>query len=68
MFDVVGIAADGSTVTSSEIAIPYMNVLCIIVANHVIISITDIAVVDVDVWSPDGNTIRIMRSFSFSYF
>ena len=37
-------------------------------ANHVIISITDIAVVDVDVWSPDGNTIRIMRSFAFSYF
>lgn len=68
MFDVMGIAADGCTMPSSEIAIPYMNVLCIIVANHVIISITDIAVVDVDVWSPDGNTIRIMRSFAFSYF
>ena len=68
MFDVMGIAADGCTMPSSEIAVPYMNVLCIIVANHVIISITDIAVVDVDVWSPDGNTIRIMRSFAFSYF
>ena len=61
MLDVVGETADRSTMTCTEVAVPDMDVLCIIIADHIVITSTDVAVVDVHVASPDRNTICIMR-------
>ena len=45
----------------TKVAVPNMDVLCIIVANYVIITCTDVAVIDVHVVSPDRDTICVMR-------
>ena len=45
----------------TKVAVPNMDVLCIVVANHVIITCTDVAVIDVHVVSPDRDTICVMR-------
>ena len=68
MLDVLSIATDRSTMACSEVAVPYMDVLCVIVANYIIVTIADITVVDVDVWTPDRDTIRVMRCLALSCF
>ena len=68
MLDVFGEAADRSSVTRSEIAVPYMDILCIVVANYVVISVADVTVVDINVWTPDRDTICIMRCLSLASF
>lgn len=60
MLDVVGKAADRSAMTCTEVAVPDMDVLCIIVADHIVITSADVAVIDVHVASPDRDTVCIM--------
>ena len=67
MLDVVGEAADRSTMSSSEVAVPYMDILCIVIADYIIVTIADITVVDIDVWTPDRDTIRVMRCLALFY-
>ena len=64
MLDIVSIATDGGTMTCSEVAVPYVDVLSIVVTNHIVITIADITVVDVDVRSPNRNSVCIMGSFA----
>ena len=47
--------------TRSEVAVPNMDILCIVIANYVIITCTDVAVIDIHVVSPDGDTVCVMR-------
>ena len=47
--------------TRSEVAVPNMDILCIVIANYVIITCTDVAVIDVHVVSPDRDTVCVMR-------
>ena len=61
MLDVFGETTDRSTMSCTKVAVPNMDVLCIIVANYVIITCTDVAVIDVHVVSPDRDTICVMR-------
>ena len=61
MLDVLGEATDRSTMSCTELAVPDMDVLCIIVANHVIITCTDVAVIDVHVVPPDRDAVCVMR-------
>ena len=50
--------------TCTEVAVPYVDVLCGIITDYVIITIADVAVVDIDVWSPDGDAIGVVGSFA----
>ena len=68
MFDVLGEAADRSTMSCAELAIPYMDVLCIVVANDIVIAVADVTVVDINVWTPDGDSIGVMRCLSLASF
>ena len=61
MLDVLGETTDRSTMTRSEVAVPNMDILCIVIANYVIITCTDVAVIDIHVVSPDGDTVCVMR-------
>ena len=45
----------------TKVAVPNMDILCIVIANYVIITCTDVAVIDVHVVSPDRDTICVMR-------
>ena len=47
--------------TRSEVAVPNMDILCIVIANYVIITCTDVAVIDVHVMTPDRDTVCVMR-------
>ena len=68
MLDVFGEAADRSTMSSSEVAVPYMDILCIVVANDIVIAVADVTVVDINVWTPDGDSIGVMRCLSLASF
>ena len=61
MLDVFGETTDRSTMSCTKVAVPDMDILCIVIANYVIITCTDVAVIDVHVVSPDRDTICIMR-------
>ena len=45
----------------TEVAVPNMDILCIVIANYVIITCTDVAVIDVHVMTPDRDTVCVMR-------
>lgn len=66
MLDIVSKATDGGTMTCAKVAVPNVDVLSVIVAYDIVVTITDITVVDVDVRSPDGNTISIVRSLALA--
>ena len=68
VLDIFGEATDGGTMTCAKVAVPNVDVLSVIVAYDIVVTITDITVVDVDVRSPDGNTISIVRSLALACF
>ena len=45
----------------TKVAVPNMDILSIVIANYVIITCTDVAVIDVHVVSPDRDTVCVMR-------
>ena len=61
MLDVLGETTDRSTMSCTKVAVPNMDILCIVIANYVIITCTDVAVIDIHVVSPDGDTVCVMR-------
>ena len=68
MLDVLGETTDRSTMSCTEVAVPDMDVLCIIVANDIVIAVADVTVVDINVWTPDRDTISVMRCLSLASF
>ena len=61
MLDVFGKTTDRSTMSCTKVAVPNMDILCIVIANYVIITCTDVAVIDVHVVSPDRDAVCVMR-------
>ena len=55
------IATNGSAMACSEVAVPDMDILCVVITNHIVVTRTDVAVVDVCVVSPDGDAVGVMR-------
>ena len=68
MLDVLGVATDRSTMSCTELALPYMDILCIVVANDIVIAVADVTVVDINVWTPDRDSIGVMRCLSLASF
>ena len=61
MLDVFCETTDRSTMSCTKVAVPNMDILCIVIANYVIITCTDVAVIDVHVVPPDRDTVCVMR-------
>ena len=52
----------------TKVAVPDMDVLCIIVTNDIVIAVADVTVVDINVWTPDRDSIGVMRCLSLACF
>ena len=59
-----GEAADGSTMPSAELAIPHMHVLSVGVNHHIIVTVADVAVVDIHIGCPNGYAVGIVGFLS----
>ena len=68
MLDVFGETTDRSTMSCTKVAVPDMDVLCIIVTNDIVIAVADVTVVDINVWTPDRDSIGVMRCLSLACF
>ena len=68
MLDVLGVATDRSTMSCTKVAVPNMDILCIVVANDIVIAVADVTVVDINVWTPDRDSICVMRCLSLASF